>query len=102
MITNRNKYTMPKGNMRGNTRENRMDYRECGEIAGNGRFNGKVVSATAADVLITLRVMIAKKSSRVRETTTWIPSSNPHFSPAMVTRNVSEGGTTTYTAPESG
>ena len=41
MITDRNKYTMPKGNMRGKPGENWMDYGGCGWIVGNGRFEGE-------------------------------------------------------------
>jgi hypothetical protein len=45
MITDRNKYTMPKGNMRGKPGENWMDCRDCERIVGNGRFKGEVLSA---------------------------------------------------------
>ena len=47
MITDRNKYTMPKGNMRAKPGENWPDCSDCGRIVGNGRFRGKAIPATA-------------------------------------------------------
>ena len=45
MITDRNKYTMHKGNMRGKPGKNWMGCGDCEWIVGNGRFKGEAISA---------------------------------------------------------